>query len=72
MAEKRDYYIVDEYGDVWNDEPFPTFHSAYSFRAMIRPWMNRITELSIASVIRGGQLKCQKKRILTNLLKNTA
>lgn len=53
MAIRKDYYIVDDFGDVWNQEALPTFNQASQFRGMIKPLINRITDLKIISVVRG-------------------
>jgi hypothetical protein len=49
MTERRNYFVVDDYGDVWNEEPLPTFNQANQFRGMIRSSLNRITDLKITS-----------------------
>ena len=42
-----DWYVVDEFGDVWNEVALTTFDQAYSYRGLIAPLINRITTLSI-------------------------
>lgn len=34
---KRDFFVYDEYGDVWNVEPIKTFREAREFRDYIKP-----------------------------------
>lgn len=58
---RYDYYIVDDFGDVWNEEALPTFNQACQFRGMIRPLLNRITDLKIVSFIRGMQVAVKKE-----------
>ena len=57
-----DWYVIDEFGDIWNEEALPTFDQAYSYRGQIRPLLNRITELSIRSVERGNEFKSEKRQ----------
>jgi len=53
----KDFYVIDKFGDVWNEDPLPTFGQASSFRAYIKPLLNRITSLRIISIPRGYILK---------------
>ncbi len=50
---RKDYYVIDDWGDVYNIEPLPTFNQASQFRGMIKPLVNRITDLRIVSKPRG-------------------
>lgn len=50
---RRDYFVRDEFGDVWNTEPLPTFNQAFQFKGMIGPMLNSPRTLSISSVPRG-------------------
>ena len=51
-----DYYVVDDFNDVWNEEPLPTFNQACQFRGMIKSLINRTTNLRIVSFIRGEKI----------------
>jgi hypothetical protein len=51
----RDYYVVDEWSMIWNEEPFSTFHQAYEFRSIIQPWFSM--KFVIVSVDRGWNIK---------------
>lgn len=59
---RYDFFVVDNFGDVWNDEPLPTFKQANDFRGMIRPQVNRICDLRITSVVRGNSNRIQVER----------
>jgi hypothetical protein len=53
MTIRFDYYVVDEYGDIWNKDPLPTFGQAKSFENYIKPLFNRVSLLFIKCVERG-------------------
>jgi hypothetical protein len=59
--ERHNYYITDHYGDIWNEEPLPTFNQAYQFRAMIKPMMLRNTDLKIVSKVRDDKPQRERK-----------
>lgn len=49
----RDYFVENDWGDVLNDEPLPTFKQARDFLMMIKPQVNQLTDLEIWSEPRG-------------------
>lgn len=51
MNGRRDYFVRDEWGVIWNDEPLTTFNQACQFRGMITKDLFPRT-LSICSVAR--------------------
>ena len=54
MTSRFDYYILDQYDDVWNDVPLPTFKQAWEYRNMILPQINKLVTLRIEDVPRGA------------------
>jgi hypothetical protein len=56
MKERRDYFVKDEFGVIWNDEALPTFGQAYDFRGAIKPCLNRPLTLIIVSTVRISQV----------------
>jgi hypothetical protein len=56
---RYDYFVVDEYGDVWNEEPLPTLSAASQFRGYIRPIIVGRHELKLKSVPRQGYFEPQ-------------
>lgn len=62
---KYDWYVVDEFNDVWNEEPLPTFSQAYTYRNLIRPSLNRITELRITCSARQGVDHARESKAVT-------
>lgn len=52
MAQRFDYFVVDQYGDVWNVEPLPTFKQAWDFRNYMIPQMNYPRDFKIKSTPR--------------------
>jgi hypothetical protein len=49
---RRNYFIKDEYGTIWNDEPFTTFKQAWDFKNFMIPNLNSARLLKIVSTIR--------------------
>lgn len=47
---KRDFFITDQYGNIWNDESYPTFKRAAEFRDVIKKDLNHPLELKIVCV----------------------
>lgn len=54
---RRDYFIRDEFNDVWNEEPLPTFKQAHEFRGAIIKDLNHPRTLRIVSTVRGVREK---------------
>ena len=54
MRELRDYYIRDEFGVVWNDEPFATRRDAGDFRYHMTKTLNSQRTLTVFSMPRPG------------------
>jgi hypothetical protein len=52
MKDRRDFYVYDEFGDVWNVEPLNTHHDACDFRYYISKRINSPRTLLIRSVAR--------------------
>ena len=52
MIEKKWYYVQDEFGFVWNIEPFTTFMQAYHFKEFIRFELRGYSEVFIRSCSR--------------------
>lgn len=50
---RKDYFIKDEFNDVWNEEPLTTFKQAIEFRGYIQKDLNHPRILRITSTERG-------------------
>jgi hypothetical protein len=50
---RRDYFVKDEFNDIWNVEPLPTFKQAHEFRGAILKDLNHPRTLRIESIVRG-------------------
>lgn len=54
MVEKRWYYVQDDYGHVWNEEPFTTFAQANYYKGMVRELVFESIGLHVRSCPRDG------------------
>jgi len=53
---RRNYFITDEFGDMWNEEPLPTFKQANEWRNFIKPLLNSPRTLTVVSKVRCSQV----------------
>lgn len=54
MRVPRDFYVKDDYGVIWNTEPFPNRKEANGFRDMLKKELNSIRFLDVISFPRGA------------------
>lgn len=53
---RYDYFITDEFNDMWNEEPLATFKQAVEWRNFIKPFLNSPRTLRIISEARAAQV----------------